>query len=80
MYYFKLIKDGKITSVEAKSVNITSSDFVKATKSEYNSFMASLPVSELKPPLVFEPPGGTGLPEKIAYIEEFLSKLYSGKG
>lgn len=33
---------------------------------------------EPKPPLVFEPPPGTGIPEKVEYIEQFLKELYRG--
>jgi len=49
MFYFKQTKDGKITSVEAKSVNVASSGFVKTTKKVYNDFIASLPVIEPEP-------------------------------
>ncbi len=49
MYYYKQVKDGEITSVEAKSLDATSPNFVKATKVEYNEFIASLPVVEPKP-------------------------------
>ncbi len=49
MYYYKQIKDGNIVSVEAKSIDIISPSFVKATKTEYNEFIASLPVVEPEP-------------------------------
>ena len=49
MYYYKQIKDGKIFSVEAKSLDATSPNFIKATKVEYDSFIASLPVFEPEP-------------------------------
>ena len=43
MYYYKQVKDGEIASVEAKTVNVTSPNFVKATKAEYDGYIASLP-------------------------------------
>ena len=49
MYYFKLVEDEKITSVESKSVNVASPGFVEATKGEYDTFMASLPAIEPEP-------------------------------
>lgn len=49
MYYYKQIKDNQIISVEAKSLDAASPNFVKATKAEYDEFMASLPVVEPKP-------------------------------
>ena len=49
MYYYKLVEDEKITSVESKSVNVASPNFVEATKGEYDTFMASLPVIEPEP-------------------------------
>ena len=51
MYYYKQIKDGKIVSVEAKSLDATSSHFVKATRAEYDSFIASLPPPEPPEPV-----------------------------
>lgn len=51
MYYYKQLKDGKIVSVEAKNLDSVSPDFVKATKAEYDGFIASLP-----PPVLPEPP------------------------
>ena len=77
MYYYKQVKDGTITSVEAKSRDATSPSFIKATKAEYDSFIASLPVIEPEPSLVFEPPE-TGIPEKVKYIEEYLKELQRG--
>ena len=50
MYYFKQVKDGKIVSVEFKSINVPSSNFIKATKAEYGGYIASLPVIIPKPP------------------------------
>ena len=50
MYYYKQIKDGEITSVEAKSLDATSPNFVEATKAEYDGFIAALPVVEPEPP------------------------------
>lgn len=49
MYYYKQIEDGNIISVEAKSLDATSPNFVKATKAEYDEFIASLPVIEPEP-------------------------------
>ncbi len=49
MIYFKQVKGGVIASVEAKSVDIASPGFVKATKAEYDNFIASLPVREPVP-------------------------------
>uniref|UniRef100_A0A6M3LEK6 Uncharacterized protein n=1 Tax=viral metagenome TaxID=1070528 RepID=A0A6M3LEK6_9ZZZZ len=43
MYYYKQVKDGKIVSVESKSVNVASPDFIKATKTECDNFTGSLP-------------------------------------
>ena len=49
MYYYKQLKDGNIISVEAKSNDATSPHFVKATKAQYDKFIASLPVVEPEP-------------------------------
>lgn len=76
MYYYKQVKDGEIVSVEAKSLDAASIDFVEATKAEYDAFMASLPVVEPELPLVFEPPVGTGMSERIGYIEQFLKRAF----
>ena len=43
MFYYKQIKDGRIVSVESKSRDVKSPGFVKATKSEYDGYLASLP-------------------------------------
>lgn len=32
----------------------------------------------VEPKPIFEPPAGTGIPEKVDYIEQFLSELYGG--
>lgn len=92
MFYYKQVKESKIISIESKSLDAISPNFVKATKAEYDDFIASLPppeppepvrdygseIDELKaetlPP--FEPLPGTGIPEKVEYIEQFLKKLY----
>jgi len=51
MHYYKKVENGKIISVEAKSADIVSPHFVKATKVEYDNFIASLPSpSPLEPP------------------------------
>ena len=47
MYYFKQVKDNRIVSVEAKSVNVASPGFVEASKAEYDDFVASLPAPEV---------------------------------
>ncbi len=49
MHYYKRVEDGKIVSVEAKSLDAASPNFVKATKAEYGNFIASLPVVEPEP-------------------------------
>lgn len=46
MYYFKQVEYGEIVSVESKSVEIASPNFFKATKTEYDDFIASLPIVE----------------------------------
>ncbi|GAJ21172.1 unnamed protein product, partial [marine sediment metagenome] len=50
MYYYKKVENGEIVSVEAKSLDAISPSFVKATKEEYNAFIASLPEPEPIPP------------------------------
>lgn len=50
MHYYKLVKDDKIVSVEAKSSDSTSPNLVKATKAEYDNFIASLPIITPNPP------------------------------
>lgn len=49
MYYYKQVKRRNIISVEAKSLDATSPNFVKATKAEYDEFISSLPVIEPEP-------------------------------
>ncbi len=49
MFYYKQVKEGKIVSVEAKSKASISPHFVKATRAEYDEFIASLPVIEPEP-------------------------------
>ena len=43
MFYYKLLSNGNINSVERKNKNVFSPHFVLATKKEYNDFIASLP-------------------------------------
>ncbi len=43
MYYYKRIQGGKTVSVEAKSIGSLSPHFVRATKAEYDAFIAKLP-------------------------------------
>lgn len=47
MYYFKRVKNGKIVSVEAKSRESVSPNFIGATEAEYVSYLASIPPSPL---------------------------------
>ena len=49
MYYYKKVIDKQIVSVEAKTLDATIPNFVKATKAEYNEFIASLLVVEPEP-------------------------------
>ena len=49
MYYYKQVKNGKIVSVETKSVDNISPNFIKATKAEYDNFIGSLPVPVPEP-------------------------------
>lgn len=46
MYYYKRIKDGKTTTVEAYSHNQKIKGAVKCTKKEYDDFIAALPEPE----------------------------------
>lgn len=77
MYYFKLVLQGTITSIEAKSVDIASPGFVTATKEEYDTFLASLPPPE--PPLACPEfstsPPGQAPPARLDNIEEFLYEV-----
>ena len=51
MFYYKQIRNGNIVSVEAKSIDVASPHFVKATKVQYDEYIALLPPSPpLKPP------------------------------
>ena len=43
MYYYKQVKNGKIVSVESKNNDNLSPDFAKATKTEYDGYLAALP-------------------------------------
>lgn len=70
MFYYKQIKDGKIISVEAKSNDTTSPNFVEATKAEYEEFIASLPINEPKPHRDL----GAEIDELKAEIEKLKSK------
>ena len=45
MYYFKQLINDKIVSVESKTSNVPSPDFVAATEKEFSKFIASLPVT-----------------------------------
>ena len=49
MYYYKEVKGGEITSVEAKGRVSVSPNFVKATKAEFDGYIASLPIIEPEP-------------------------------
>jgi len=68
MFYYKQVQDDKIISVEAKSLDATSPDFVEATKAEYDSFIASLPIPE--PP---KPP--RDLAKEIIELQERVKSL-----
>ena len=50
MYYYKRVQDSVIVSVEAKSLDAVSPNFTNATKTEYDGFIAALPVVEPEPP------------------------------
>lgn len=50
MYYYKQVKNGEIVSVEAKSIDVASPGFVKATEGEYNDYISSLPEVKPEPP------------------------------
>lgn len=49
MFYYKKMKGKTIISIESKSKDIASPGFIPATENEYNQFIASLPVSQIKP-------------------------------
>jgi len=42
MYHFKQIINGKIASVESKSINIASPGFIPALEAEYTGYLTSL--------------------------------------
>ena len=65
MYYYKQIKNGKTVSVESKNNDNLSPDFVKATKVEHDSYLASLP-----PPPTPEPQI-----DVVAEINELKARL-----
>lgn len=54
MFLFKQIVSGEIRSVEAKSVDVASPDFVKCGKKTYQAFMKSLPAALAPGPTVDE--------------------------
>ena len=72
MYYFKLVENGLIPSVEAKSRDIASPGFVKTTKAKYDSFIASLPVIE------DEPEPSRDLKAEIDELKKRIKKLEGG--
>jgi len=43
MYHYKQVENNQIVSVEAKSKDAISPDFIEASEAEYNGFIASLP-------------------------------------
>ncbi|RLI71078.1 hypothetical protein DRO97_10210 [Archaeoglobales archaeon] len=49
MFYFKKIVNGKIVSVESKNVDIPSLGFERATKEEYENFIANLTPEIIEP-------------------------------
>lgn len=65
MFYYKEIIDDEIISVEAKSIDSISPHFVKATKAEYDNFIASMP----------EPPPLTPPRDLAAEIDEIKAEL-----
>lgn len=69
MYYYKQVKDGNIVSIEAKSGDAISPNFAKATKAEYDSFMASLPEPEPPEPVRDLAKEMDGLKERILDLE-----------
>ncbi len=69
MHYYKRVSDGEIVSVEAKSIDVASPNFTKATKAEYDNYIASLPVIEPEP----EPPHSTHL-STIEAIDPSMAK------
>ncbi len=72
MFYYKQVEDGKIISVEAKSVDSTSLNFVKATKAEYDAYIVSLPVVEKQPQ--------RDLVSEIGDLRARIEKLEKSKG
>lgn len=61
-------KDGVFT---VDTATITDKELKKKfnmTRQDLNNFLAEQ--------THFEPPQGTGVPEKLAYIEEFLGRIY----
>lgn len=72
MFFYKQVKQGKITSVEAKSIDAISLGFVKATKAEYDTFIASLPEPE--------PPKPTrDLAHELDILKERVNLIEEGK-
>lgn len=69
MYYYKQVRNRKIISVEAKSIASISSNFVKATKAEYDSFINSLP----------PPPPPEPVRDLAAEIDEIKARLDRAK-
>lgn len=50
MFYYKQITANKIVSIEVKSIESISPGFIRATKAEYDNFIASLPAPVIIPP------------------------------
>ncbi len=65
MFYFKQMDDSNIISVESKTVNVPSLNFIEATKEEYDGYIASLP----------EPPEPPEPRDFGAEIDEIKAKL-----
>jgi len=73
-YYSKQVVGSVVVSVESKTVKALSPGFVEATKTEYDTFIASLPVHELKISEVFIPLNPSmSIAARVTHIEEFLT-------
>lgn len=71
---FVIVNQGTLTQHRELKEGKTRAEF-DARHSELH-LLWSAELSEPKPPLVFTSPPGTGMPEKVEYIEQFLKKLY----
>lgn len=62
MHYYKLIKGGKVVSIEIKSAPALSPGFTKTTRRTARRFLASLPVIKPQEP-------GASLEDRVAALE-----------